>query len=524
MLAIVAKFQYIKHLFGGVIYKTTASLYDIGNLCLGKKKKSFSNLYDLKEIIYQQNRIDGYNRLDIFVRLLAIENEYGINSYGWDLYRKMQSKRCSDGGLSVEERVKIFKDLIRSWDEKGYDKSSKIRLDVDLMLEDGSHRLALAIYHNIDRINCYVSGYESDIYYGSRWFLDNDFSSAELEQIRNKCDIVLENLKKVEISCILWPPASNYFDEITDLLKSKYEVHDVQDFLYSKETFVRFVRAVYNIDDIAKWKIDKKIEYMNYAAEKKVRFLKIAFSEPRFRYKEATKNTILTQGEALKREIRDSYKGKIEKYFYDIICHTGDNEQQSIYIEKLFYSPISLTHLFPILPGKWMIIKLHTENLPASFPKNFPFSKDIDIICSPDDYNDIVMCVLNYVKCKSEGYYDPIKVISDDSKHCKIRIELCGYLILQFDILAQSSWFSNEFISASLERRIHQDIYYIPLMRDELCYRMCEYLQNPHKEHHLQYMKEHHNDIDEKLMQKAMNLSFTEIKKVLVILSSEYTS
>ena len=61
-------------------------------------------------------------------------------------------------------------------------------------------------------------------------------------------------------------------------------------------------------------------------------------------------------------------------------------------------------------------------------------------------------------------------------------------------------------------------------MRDELCYRMCEYLQNPHKEHHLQYMKEHHNDIDEKLMQKAMNLSFTEIKKVLVILSSEYTS
>ena len=146
MLAIVAKFQYIKHLFGGVIYKTTASLYDIGNLCLGKKKKSFSNLYDLKEIIYQQNRIDGYNRLDIFVRLLAIENEYGINSYGWDLYRKMQSKRCSDGGLSVEERVKIFKDLIRSWDEKGYDKSSKIRLDVDLMLEDGSHRLALAIY------------------------------------------------------------------------------------------------------------------------------------------------------------------------------------------------------------------------------------------------------------------------------------------------------------------------------------------------------------------------------------------
>ena len=520
MLAIVAKLKYAKHLFGGVIHKSSVVLYDIGNLFLGKKKKSFSNLYDVKEIIYQQNRIDGYNRLDIFVRLLAIENEYGINSYGWDLYRKMQAKRCS-GGLSVEERVKIFKDLIRSWDEKGYDASSRIRLDVNLMLEDGSHRLALAVYHNVEHINCYVSGYESDIYYGGKWFLDNGFLSSELEQIRKKCDVVLKNFKKVEISCVLWPPASNYFNEITNLLKSKYEVCDVQEFLYSEETFMRLVKAVYNIDDIARWKIDKKIEYMNYAAEKKVRFLKIAFSEPRFRYKDATKNTILTQGEALKREIRERYKAKIEKYFYDIICHTGDNEQQSIYIEKLFKSPLNLKRIFSLLSGKWMIIKLYTENLPDSFPKNFPFSKDIDIICSLEDYDDIVMCVLDYVKCKSEGYYDPIKVISDGGNHCRISIELCGYLILQFDILAQSSLLSDEFVSASLARRIHKDMYYIPSMKDELCYRMCEYLQNPYKEHHFQYMKVHIKDIDEKLMYSSIQMPVEKIEKLLLKLQNK---
>ena len=80
---------------------------------------------------------------------------------------------------------------------------------------------------------------------------------------------------------------------------------------------------MYQIDDIKDWKVDLKIKAMS-AYQNDIRVIKIEIPEPKFR-KKANGQIISEEVEALKKQIRESYKEKIDNYFHDIIIHIGDN-------------------------------------------------------------------------------------------------------------------------------------------------------------------------------------------------------
>jgi hypothetical protein len=57
---------------------------------------------DVRELFFQQQRGNKFNRYDIVVRYLAIENYYKINDFGFNLYNKMQINRVGEikwGGI-----------------------------------------------------------------------------------------------------------------------------------------------------------------------------------------------------------------------------------------------------------------------------------------------------------------------------------------------------------------------------------------------------------------------------------------
>ncbi len=159
-----------------------------------RKKRSKIEKCSVRELFFQQNKKGGFNRLDIIVRLIAIECEYGLNSYGWDLYRKMQDFRCKDENISTETRINIFKTLIRSWETTGYDDSSLIEVDKCYRLIDGSHRMALSIYHDRDFVNCRVYQEEREYEYGADWFINNGFTNEEIGIINTRLEETIQNL------------------------------------------------------------------------------------------------------------------------------------------------------------------------------------------------------------------------------------------------------------------------------------------------------------------------------------------
>ena len=123
-------------------------------------------------------------RWDVAVKLLAVENYYGKNDFGFELYAKMQNARA--GCDRAEEAKANFVNLIRSWEENGYDPTSCIYVDSDLTLQNGAHRLAMAIYHGMPYINAHTLHRDKPRDFGEKFFAGSGFSEDEMEIIRNK--------------------------------------------------------------------------------------------------------------------------------------------------------------------------------------------------------------------------------------------------------------------------------------------------------------------------------------------------
>lgn len=286
------------------------------------------------ELMLCQYKIGMFNRYDIVVRLLAIEEYYEKNNYGFSLYEKMQSERAKDasyGKISLQRFIK----LIESYEKNGYKKESELIIDEGLHLFDGSHRLALAIYFKIARLTVRIVKRETEVFYGKEWF-EELFSQEKCNTIEEKLAII-ETDWSGTVKGILWPSVATYFDEIVGVIEEQYAVTNINDMVFSADEFEQIVKEIYRMDSIAEWKINTKLKYMRPFSPYYVRLFDIDLGNPEFRMSKAAKGILSDRGAKLKEKIREMYKRRISGYFSDIIFHTADNFYQSARIEKLFY-------------------------------------------------------------------------------------------------------------------------------------------------------------------------------------------
>jgi len=268
-----------------------------------------------------------FNRYDTIVRYLAVDNHLGKNDFGFELYRKMQTKRGFVKG--AEEK---FRNLIDSVSQNGFDECSSLPVGKNQELADGSHRLALALYFDEKLIPLKLNRFAYDTFYGIDWFKENNFTKDEinlLEETKNR--IFYE--KGIYFQVVLWSPIKKYFDEIEKSLSNKYNVIKSYD-LDIKKDFKKFVFDIYSSDDIDDWKIEKKLSgFKDYGNT--IRVVEIEIINPRFRRKEVNNHDISQEVEAIKKEYRTKYKDKVNNYFYDIIMHIGDNYHHTREIAKV---------------------------------------------------------------------------------------------------------------------------------------------------------------------------------------------
>lgn len=102
---------------------------------------------DLDEII--RTCEDDYR---LAIRYAVIEQYFGKNKVGYDLYRRAQALHSSRE--TAEERLISFCSLIGKWQKNGYDGKSRIAINTDYEIIDGNHRVALAKYYDQPQIMC----------------------------------------------------------------------------------------------------------------------------------------------------------------------------------------------------------------------------------------------------------------------------------------------------------------------------------------------------------------------------------
>lgn len=296
-------------------------------------------LISTKDLFLAQYRDNIYNAVDIVVKYLAIENFYGLNDFGFELYKKTQILRTNK---DWEER---FKNLIKSI-EFGYDRRSFVETDLNYSIHDGAHRVALGLFHGINELSLRL--FNTNLYrrsYSLRWFLENDYTDKEVTIINDKLNELLRVFNE-PYYCILWSPARNIFDQIEkdiNEMGNGIEIVSSEALSVSKENFKKFIYDVYSTDDIKKEKLDLKYcKIINSLesdlfneGEYPIKILKIHMDNPNFRVKPLTGLPQSKTTMEIKTTIRDKYKKFITDYYYDIIMHVTDNTRQNQDVDNI---------------------------------------------------------------------------------------------------------------------------------------------------------------------------------------------
>lgn len=138
---------------------------------------------------------DNINRADILVRMLAIDNFYNKNDFGFNLYTEMQHTRARTNPFMPKHQIDYkdqFCNLIKNF-EDGYNTNHPITLNKNKELLDGSHRIALSLYKGITKIPALIHDEDFSVDYSINWFEQNGLCHfiphiiAKYEEVMKKC-------------------------------------------------------------------------------------------------------------------------------------------------------------------------------------------------------------------------------------------------------------------------------------------------------------------------------------------------
>ena len=263
----------------------------------------------------------GYDILLQYLTIKSIisKNEY-LQSYCNLLQHKIAGQEYAD-----------FSKLIESFKEKGFLSRHPISITREGLILDGIRRMACALYFDIPEIPIIVKQKNKKIHYNRKQF--NKHCSDE--KVLIKLDSIKEDIFQKHglwSYVILWPPVSPWFNEISKKL-SKFTVKWEQT-LHLEKSLSNFVRQVYAVDDIKKWKVELKLNAMQ-EFEPKVHVLALDIPDDHFRMKKDAHAYQSKTAVSLKKWIRKRYSKKLSNYFYDIIVHIGDNHEHNRKIFEL---------------------------------------------------------------------------------------------------------------------------------------------------------------------------------------------
>lgn len=127
---------------------------------------------------------------------------------------------------------------------------------------------------------------------------------------------------------ILWNSVQEYKDMAMNDIQKYGSLIGTFD-MALEENYEAFVRDIYAQDEIASWKVDKKVETMFNSSD--VRTVTVVFIEVDLTnqfYHGGKKRMVYTNLENLKSGIRDKYGKMIKDYFFDNVFHMTDDERE----------------------------------------------------------------------------------------------------------------------------------------------------------------------------------------------------
>lgn len=142
-------------------------------------------IYFNTKSLFKRTIGNNLDNADLLIRLLAIDNYFGKNDYGFELYKKMQQVRINTNKeilTKYKDWETEFKKMIKLFEKNGYMNDYPVELSKDFRVFNGAHRLCCALAFNIEKIPVrFTSNYIDRIWYdySIEWFKNNGLSDFE---------------------------------------------------------------------------------------------------------------------------------------------------------------------------------------------------------------------------------------------------------------------------------------------------------------------------------------------------------
>ena len=285
----------------------------------------------MKYIIGYQYESGEFTRDDIFFRkIVADEIIQDSDSEILEDYTRMQEIRIR------EDTIGKFRELIDSFERNGFSEEMPLELNYHgrLGLGTGAHRVAASMAMGIDEIPIKFSRTKERYSYKIDWFEDNEFSSDLIQKILKEKESFFST-RGLITPVIIWPPASHLVEEIGEKLESLCRIIGLSKLTFDGfSDFEEFTKSIYSVDDVDDWKVLFKLSrFSKFKPE--IYIFTCDLNPHEYRAKGSTNSPICSKVEKVKRTLRDKFRGSIDDYTYDVICHIGDNFEHNAEISKI---------------------------------------------------------------------------------------------------------------------------------------------------------------------------------------------
>lgn len=303
----------------------------------------------IRNILYEEGIFQKFNRYDLVVRAFAIDEYYGKNTFGRNLYEKMQMNRIKEKQFKNMKYEKCWFDfvkLIEKFEDKDYRYCYPIRFNKESRLINGSHRVALAMYKKISVISYIYSVDVNELgascFYGLDWFEKNGFLDRELELMEKRC-FIIQNENYDDLYCCVWCPAVEMVGKIERIihdLLSPILVKKKNLFFVNDNDCESFIRQIYEEDTMSEERLKQKIsDILTFSRERKVIMLQIKLC---FADSEKYKAYYLHRKDALdiittfKQKVRKILLNEMKDYYYDNAFHCGVSFGENIHLQRIW--------------------------------------------------------------------------------------------------------------------------------------------------------------------------------------------
>jgi hypothetical protein len=151
-----------------------------------------NNMIPINSPYVHLNKKTLFKRWDLMPRYLAIENHFGENDHGWELFRKLrlhQSNEFGDGHTQSEYDQSSrtnFERLIGSVESGGFDRKYPLVVHEEgLTLNKGWQRFVCCLYFGIEEVPCYFDAISPNPSYTLTWLQEVvGYTSKEIRLIR----------------------------------------------------------------------------------------------------------------------------------------------------------------------------------------------------------------------------------------------------------------------------------------------------------------------------------------------------